>query len=59
MNKRLINFLLTILFVVIVGAWIYTSVRDEFLKQSRAFSVVQLRQSRLVIRLNLKTLKAG
>ena len=36
MNKRLINFLLTILFVVIVGAWIYTSVRDEFLKQSRA-----------------------
>ena len=36
MNKRVINFLLTILFVVLVGAWIYTSVRDEFLKQSRA-----------------------
>ena len=36
MNKRVINFLLTMLFVVLVGAWIYTSVRDEFLKQSRA-----------------------
>ncbi|MBQ7560615.1 MAG: iron ABC transporter permease, partial [Synergistaceae bacterium] len=35
MNKRVINFLLTILFVVLVGFWIYTSVRDEFLKQSR------------------------
>ena len=35
MNKRFINFLLTMLFVVLVGAWIYTSVRDEFLKQSR------------------------
>ena len=34
-NKRVINFLLTILFVVLVGAWVYTSVRDEFLKQSR------------------------
>lgn len=36
MNKRVIHFLLTILFVVLVGAWIYTSVRDEFLKHSRA-----------------------
>lgn len=36
MNKRIIHFLLTILFVILVGAWIYTSVRDEFLKQSRA-----------------------
>ncbi|MBR0034968.1 MAG: iron ABC transporter permease, partial [Synergistaceae bacterium] len=36
MNKRFINFLLTMLFVVLVGFWIYTSVRDEFLKQSRA-----------------------
>ncbi len=36
MNKRVINFLLTILFVVLVGTWIYTSVRDEFLKQTRA-----------------------
>ncbi|MBQ7577422.1 MAG: iron ABC transporter permease [Synergistaceae bacterium] len=35
MNKRVINFLLTILFVVLVGFWIYTSVRDEFLKQAR------------------------
>ena len=35
MNKRVINFLLTILFVVLVGYWIYTSVRDEFLKQAR------------------------
>lgn len=35
MNKRVINFLLTILFVVLVGFWIYTSVRDEFFKQSR------------------------
>ena len=36
MNKRFINFLLTMLFVVLVGFWIYTSVRDEFLKQSRS-----------------------
>ncbi|MBQ3654554.1 MAG: iron ABC transporter permease, partial [Synergistaceae bacterium] len=36
MNKRAINFVLTMLFVVLVGFWIYTSVRDEFLKQSRA-----------------------
>ena len=36
MNKRVINFLLTILFVVLVGFWIYSSVRDEFLKQNRA-----------------------
>ena len=36
MNKRFINFLLTMLFVILVGFWIYTSVRDEFLKQSRA-----------------------
>ncbi len=35
MNKRVINFCLTILFVVLVGFWIYTSVRDEFLKQAR------------------------
>ncbi|MDY6399179.1 MAG: iron ABC transporter permease [Synergistales bacterium] len=35
MNKRFINFLLTLLFVILVGTWIYTSVRDEFLKQSR------------------------
>ena len=35
MNKRFINFLLTMLFVILVGTWIYTSVRDEFLKQSR------------------------
>ena len=34
-NKRFINFLLTMLFVVLVGFWIYSSVRDEFLKQSR------------------------
>ena len=36
MNKRFINFLLTLLFVVLVGAWIYMSVRDEFLKITRA-----------------------
>ncbi len=36
MNKRFINFLLTMLFVVLVGFWIYSSVRDEFLKQSRS-----------------------
>lgn len=35
MTKRFINFLLTLLFVILVGTWIYTSVRDEFLKQSR------------------------
>ena len=35
MKKRFINFLLTMLFVILVGTWIYTSVRDEFLKQSR------------------------
>ena len=35
MNKRFINFLLTLLFVILVGTWIYTSVRDEFLEQSR------------------------
>ena len=36
MNKRFINFLMILLFVVLVGAWIYTSVRDEFLKITRA-----------------------
>ena len=36
LNKRFINFLLTLLFVVLVGFWIYSSVRDEFLKQSRS-----------------------
>ncbi|MBQ9574122.1 MAG: hypothetical protein IJR27_02470 [Synergistaceae bacterium] len=34
MNKRLINFLVTLLFVVLVGYWIYSSVSDEFLKQT-------------------------
>lgn len=36
MNKRIINFLLMMLFVVLVGYWIYSSVRDEFMKQSGA-----------------------
>ena len=36
LNKRFINFIFTILFVILVGSWIYTSVRNEFLKQSRA-----------------------
>ncbi len=36
MKKRIINFLLMMIFIIIVGGWIYTSVRDEFLKQSRA-----------------------
>ena len=36
MNKRFINFLMILLFVVLVGAWIYTSVRDEFLKITQA-----------------------
>ncbi len=35
MKKRIIHFSLMMLFVVLVGFWIYTSVRDEFLKQSR------------------------
>ena len=36
MNKRIINFLLMMLFVVLVGYWIYSSVRDEFMKQTGA-----------------------
>ncbi|MBR0258250.1 MAG: iron ABC transporter permease, partial [Synergistaceae bacterium] len=39
MNKRIIHFLITILFVVLVGWWIYSSVSDEFIKQSRASQV--------------------
>ena len=36
MNKRVINFMLMMLFVILVGWWIYSSVRDEFMKQSGA-----------------------
>ena len=35
MKKKVLHFVLMLLFVVAVGSWIYTSVRDEFLKQSR------------------------
>ena len=35
MNKRAFHFALMMLFVVLVGWWIYSSVRDEFLRQSR------------------------
>ena len=34
MNKRVINFMLMMLFVILVGYWIYSSVRNEFMKQS-------------------------
>ena len=36
MKKKAINFLLTMLFVLLVGYWIYSSVRDEFMKQTGA-----------------------
>lgn len=36
MNKRVINFMLMMLFVILVGYWIYSSVSNEFLKQSGA-----------------------
>ncbi len=36
MNKRIINFLLTLIFVILVGYWIYSSVSDEFMKQTAA-----------------------
>ncbi|MBQ7665105.1 MAG: hypothetical protein IJS42_00155, partial [Synergistaceae bacterium] len=36
LNKRVINFMLMMLFVILVGWWIYSSVRDEFMKQSGA-----------------------
>ncbi len=36
MKKQALHFILMMLFVVLVGYWIFTSVRDEFLKQSRA-----------------------
>ena len=35
MKKRIIHFSLAILFVILVGYWIYSSVRNEFLKQYR------------------------
>ncbi|MBQ6111653.1 MAG: iron ABC transporter permease [Synergistaceae bacterium] len=36
LNKRVINFMLMMLFVILVGWWIYSSVRNEFMKQSGA-----------------------
>ena len=39
LNKRIINFIVTLLFVVLVGWWIYSSVSDEFIKQSRAAQI--------------------
>ncbi|MBQ9565420.1 MAG: iron ABC transporter permease [Synergistaceae bacterium] len=36
MKRKALHFILMMAFVVAVGGWIYTSVRDEFLKQSRA-----------------------
>ncbi|MBQ6418891.1 MAG: iron ABC transporter permease, partial [Synergistaceae bacterium] len=36
MKKKAINFLLTMLFVLLVGYWIYSSVSEEFMKQTGA-----------------------
>ncbi|MBQ6968862.1 MAG: iron ABC transporter permease [Synergistaceae bacterium] len=36
LNKKIINFIVTLLFVVLVGYWIYSSVSDEFMKQTGA-----------------------
>ncbi|MBQ7733343.1 MAG: iron ABC transporter permease [Synergistaceae bacterium] len=36
MTRRIINFLLSVVFIILVGFWVYSSVRSEFLRQYRA-----------------------